>query len=269
MGTPNVETKRREALSPAELARSVEELRLLKTRAFNLEVAKIEAQQQASGGKAGDRRLLEAEQEQARQMLDTKYQKIERILQALISFLKDIAPKKELEAKLAAESERLKKLDEEIKIQRKVIDHEQESMDKEKAELQERQAAFREDSNRLQQQLQKLDVVNRAKELDVRQKELEDKLAAYKEEISTLTRQRGELNRDFDQLGQQRAGLDREAEALKIARESLFQEKSAMADAVAKEMAATFEAFVRDMLKENQETPAPPEKKDDDEVTWS
>ena len=55
--------------------------------------------------------------------------------------------------------------------------------------------------------------------------------------------------RPADSLGTKRAELDAEGESLATERLSLGKQKSAMAEAVAREMALTFEAFVRDMLK--------------------
>ena len=70
-----------------------------------------------------------------------------------------------------------------------------------------------------------------------------------------MRRDRDELNKDFDKLGEKKAELDNEEEHLVTERSELSTAKRAMADVVAKEMAATFEAFVRDMLR-----PPPPEE---------
>ena len=67
--------------------------------------------------------------------------------------------------------------------------------------------------------------------------------------MAQVQKDREEINKDADSLGTKRAELDAEGESLATERLSLGKQKAAMAEAVAHEMALTFEAFVRDMLK--------------------
>ena len=79
--------------------------------------------------------------------------------------------------------------------------------------------------------------------------------------MATLAKHRDELNKDFDNLGLKRAELDSETEDLQKGHAELGIAKAKMADVVAKEMALTFESFVRDMLKNPEPRPEDPATK--------
>ena len=74
--------------------------------------------------------------------------------------------------------------------------------------------------------------------------------------MATLVKMREEFYHDMDQLGEKRAQFEREAEKLAKDREELRLARASMADVVAKEMALTFESFVRDMLRPQPQEPA-------------
>jgi uncharacterized coiled-coil DUF342 family protein len=96
--------------------------------------------------------------------------------------------------------------------------------------------------------------VKRAGELDQARADLDLKIQAFDHETALIAKERDELNKDFDKLGQKRAELDAEQEKLAAERATLQDAKRSMAEVVAKEFGATFEAFVRDMLRPPQES---------------
>ena len=113
-----------------------------------------------------------------KELLNAKYQKLEANLQSLSRFLKDLEPRKELEARLAAQEEKLRKLEEELTIRRKVLTHEQEELEQGKDLAKAAEDALKTKEREIQEKLKNVDVVKRAKELDAQQSELEGKLTA-------------------------------------------------------------------------------------------
>jgi len=258
----------------SDFLKALDELKLLKSRSHSQDLARLEEQhlqamenavkdvhKRARSGspeeitrlQAEARRFVEAEHERTKEMLASKYQKLDGGLISLTIFLKELGPIKEVEARLAALEDRLKKEQDELNIQRKVIGREQEELDHDKNLIRTSQIAVKEKQKELDAKLTNLDVVRRAKELEVLRMELDGKLKAFGAEEATLEHERQQLNIDFDKLGQKKAEMEKEAERLTKERSELGQAKASMADVVAKEMALTFESFVRDMLK-----PQPP-----------
>lgn len=253
-----------------DFVKLIEELKSLKNRSQSLDLAKLEDQhtqardaalkaveKKAGRGNSEDivrlqqeaKKIVEAEHERSKEILVSKFQKIDAGLAALSRFLQELAPVKELEARVHDQEAKLKKMEEELRVQRKVLAHEQEELERDKSLFEAQESALNTRQKELEAKLTNLEVVQRAEELNQMQQELEEKLKAYDHEMAQVQRQRDDLMKDFDKMGEKRAELDAEGEALATERLTLGRQKAAMADAVAKEMALTFEAFVRDMLR--------------------
>lgn len=281
-GAPTSDTQKLpRVLTAPDFLKLIEELKALKSRSYTLDLQKIEEQnahqreqalkdveRRAGRGnpaesqrlQAESRKIVEMELERSKELLQSKFSKVEQGLAALSRFLTDLGPVRELESKLAGQDQQLRKLDDELRVQRKVLAHEQEEFDRDKQLFESAKAALNERQGELDAQLKNLNVVARAKELDLVRDELEEKIKAFEHEMAQITRDRDELNKDFDKLGEKKAELDNEGERLTTERSELSNAKRAMADVVAKEMAATFEAFVRDMLRPPPPEQAPPEE---------
>ena len=271
-----------------EVSKLIEELKSLKNRSQSLDLAKLEDQhnqardaaikdvEKRAGRNASQdivrlqaeaKKIVEAEHERSKEILVAKFQKIDQGLAGLTRFLQELGPVKEMEARVHEQEARLKKLEDDLRVQRKVLAHEQEELERDKALFETQENALNTRQKELEKKLANLEVAKRAEELNQRETDLEEKVKAFEHEMSQTEHQRAELNRDFDQLGEKRAELDQEGEALAAERLTLGRQKAAMADAVAKEMALTFEAFVRDMLRPAaesapiEEPPAAPEPK--------
>jgi predicted nuclease with TOPRIM domain len=260
-----------EKIRTPDFQKFLDEVRALKNRLHSLELARLEEARQgaldASDNEAGRRtkggspeevlkiqhearRYVDAEHENSKTILAAKYDKFDSTLQALSLHLGDLAPLRELESRQAAEGERLKKIGDELRVRREVVAHEEEDASRNKDLLAVAESALRQREALVRSKLANLDVVRRAQELDRQKEELESKLTAYESEAKEIVRHREELNRDFDQLGQKRAELDRDAEALSEMREKLSEERKNMVGTVSREMAMTFESFIRDLLKQ-------------------
>jgi chromosome segregation ATPase len=253
-----------------EFVKLIEELKSLKNRSQSLDLAKLEDQhnlardsaikdveKKVGRGSSQDivrlqneaKKIVDAEHERSKEILVAKFSKIDTGLGTLARFLADLGPVKELESRVHEQELRLKKMEEELRIQRKVLAHEQEELERDKSLFEAQEGAVNQRQKELDARLMNLEVVKRAKELDQQQADLEAKLKAFDHEMSQVEKDREEINRDADQLGAARADLDAEGERLATERLSMGKQKAAMAEAVAHEMALTFEAFVRDMLK--------------------
>ncbi|HZE99306.1 MAG TPA: hypothetical protein VE981_20040 [Planctomycetota bacterium] len=258
------------APAPHEWVRLIEELKSLKNRSQSLDLGKLEDQhnqardaaikaveKKVGRGSSEDivrlqsesKKIVDAEHERSKEILVAKFQKIDTGLAALSRFLQELGPVKELEARVHEQEIRLKKMEEELRVQRKVLAHEQEELERDKSLFEAQETAINQRQKELDARMMNLEVVKRAKELDQLQSEVEGKLKAFEHEMSQVQKDRDELNKDADSLGTKRAELDAEGESLATERLSLGKQKAAMAEAVAHEMALTFEAFVRDMLK--------------------
>jgi chromosome segregation ATPase len=252
----------------------LDEIKLLKSRIYNQEVQRLEAerdqqfensgkdaQKRAKSGSPEEimrlqseaRRVVEADHERTKEMLAAKYQKIDTGILQLTQFLKELGPIKETESRLAALEEKLRKEQDELNVQRKVLGREQEEFDRDKELIRTSQLAMRDKQKELDAKAANLDVVKRARELDALKKDLDVKVGAYNAEMATLSKMREEFYRDMDQLGEKKAEVEKEAEKIVKEREEIKTARASMADVVAKEMALTFESFVRDMLR-----PQPP-----------
>lgn len=272
--------------STHEFVKLIEELKALKARSQSLDLAKLEDQhnqardaaakaveKKVGRGSSEDivrlqaesKKIVDAEHERSKEILVAKFQKIDQGLAALSRFLGELGPVKQLEAQVHEQEARLKKMEEELRVQRKVLAHEQEELERDKGLFESQQEALTQKKRELDAKIANLDVVKRAKELDAIQKDLDEKLKAFDHEMAQVQKDREEINRDADNLGAKRAELDDEGERLATERLALGKQKSAMAEAVAHEMALTFEAFVRDMLKPAAEAaevePAPDTKR--------
>jgi chromosome segregation ATPase len=270
-----------------EFVKLIEELKSLKNRSQSLDLGKLEDQhtqardaaikaveKKVGRGSSDDiirlqqeaKKIVEAEHERSKEILISKFQKIDTGLAALSRFLMELGPVKDMESRVHDQEAKLKKMEEELRVQRKVLAHEQEELERDKSLFEAQEGALNTRQKELESKLANLEVVKRAEELNAMQQELEEKFAAYDHEMAQTQHQRDELNRDFDKMGEKRAELDAEGEALATERLTLGRQKAAMADAVAKEMALTFEAFVRDMLRpaaegaplQDPHHPAPP-----------
>ncbi|HXG60159.1 MAG TPA: hypothetical protein VNO22_02185 [Planctomycetota bacterium] len=253
-----------------DFLRLIDELRALKTRLMGLELARLEEeydQQRTAAAKAAEkrartgapeeilrlqaeaRRIVDAELERSKEILNARYQKVDLGLTALGQFLQTVGPLKEWESRLAAQEDRLRKLEDEINIRRKVMTREQEELERDRQLLAAAEESFKKRSQELEARLAQLDVVARAKQLDEIQKDLEGKIAAYDAEMTALVRAREEMNRDTELLGRRRAELDAEAERLREERRQIEQTKAALAREVARELGAALEKFALSLLE--------------------
>jgi hypothetical protein len=279
MAPPTQDTAKIERMDKfrvADFLKLLDEFRLLRSRSYNQDLTRMEEQHQqaleSAGKDAGKRarsgspeevqrlqqearRFVDAEHERTKEMLASKFQKLDAGLLSLTQFLKELGPIKEVEARLGSMEDRLRKEQDELNVQRKVIGREQEELDHDKELIRTSQLALKEKQKELDTKLANLDVVKRAKELDVLRDELDVKLKAFGEEEAKLVHERTQLNLDFDKLGVKRAELEKAEESLVTEREELRRAKTSMADVVAKEMALTFESFVRDMLRPQEKEP--------------
>ena len=285
MGPPQLEPGRvappAGPLKAADFAKLIEELKALKTRSHSLDLQRLEESQKAEleqamkaaekrvkgGGaellkaQAEERRIAESKHQRDKELLAAKFSKLDQNLQALGSFLAQAAPAKEAELRNYDRDAQLRKAEEELNVQRKVFAREQDELEQEKGLLRTAEGKVREREKELQAKMANLDLVKRAKELDAKAEEVEAKLKAYGEQEALLEKQRNELNRDFDKLGEKRAELDGEAEHLEAERADLTKQKAGLGDAVAHEMALTFEAFLKDLVRSGEikaAAPAPP-----------
>lgn len=264
------ETLRREKDKVADFLKLIEELRAMKTRLQTLDLQRLEEQHRLamesqvkvmekrarpSGPEEFQRiqmearRVVDADNERSREILALKFQKLDAGLLGLQNLIQNLAPQKETEDRLRAQEEDLKKSAEELNVRKKVFAREMEEVEREKKLLQAAEDALTQKTREVDAMLANLDVVRRAQELDQHQAELDGKLKAYQEEMSLLARERDGLNRDFEKQGETRAEIEKESERIQEERRKLDEEKKAMVETVAREMAATFEAFVRDMLR--------------------
>jgi chromosome segregation ATPase len=264
-------------LKAADLAKLIEELKALKTRSYSLDLQRLEESQKAeldsamkaaekrvrTGGadllkaQAEERRIAESKHQRDKELLAAKFSKLDASLQALAAFLQQAGPAKEQELRLFDREAQVRKSEEELNVQRKVFAREQDELEQEKQLLHAAESKLAEREKELTAKLANLDLVRRAKELDARSEEIESKLKAYGEQEALLEKQRSELNRDFDKLGQKRAELDAEAEHLEAERADLTKQKAGLGDAVAHEMAMTFEAFLKDLVRSGEIKSAP------------
>lgn len=253
-----------------DLIRLIDELRAMKTRLMGLELARLEeeySEQRAAAAKAAEkrartgapeeilrlqseaRRIVDAELERSKEILNARYQKVDFGLTALGQFLQTVGPLKELEARLAAQEDKLRKLEDEINVRRKVMAREHEELERDRQLLAAAEDSLKKRSQELEARLANLDVVARARELDEARKDLDAKIAAYDGEMTSLVRAREEINRDTELLGRKRAELDAEAERLREERRQLEQAKAALAREVAREMGAALEKFALSLLQ--------------------
>lgn len=241
-----------------DLARLEGEHALELDRAFKAaeKRAKVRTPEELERLKVEERRIAEQTHEQNKEFLRSKFQKLDANLIALGQFLQTLVPVKESEARLAGEAERLRKTEEELGIQRKVLAHEQEELERDRGLFRAAQQALSTRQQELEGKLANLDLVRRAAALDLLREDLDGKLSAYGEQEALLEKQRLELNQDFDRLGQKRAEMEGDLERLQEERKAQAFEKARLTDVVARELASTFERYVREVLR-----PAPPPAK--------
>lgn len=264
------ETARSNKERVTDFLKLIEDLRAIKTRSYTAEIQRLDEQhrvaldsaiknleRRARGAGPEElhklqleaRRVVDADLERSREILALKYQKLDAGLNALQHLLKDLAPFWEMEERLRTQEEALRKIDEELNSRRKIADREREELERDRNLLQAAEEALGKKSQELDAKLANLDVVHRARELDQLQEDLNGKLRAYQEQMALLMREREELNRDFEKQGEKKAEIEKEMEKLQEERRRLQEEKKNLADTVAREMAATFEAYVRDLLR--------------------
>ncbi|HEX7900541.1 MAG TPA: hypothetical protein VF950_22440 [Planctomycetota bacterium] len=250
----------------------LEELKALKQRSYTLDLQRLEdsqrqeldaamkaAEKRVKGGgvellkaQAEERRIAESKHLRDKELLNAKFQKLDQTLSGLGLFLGQLGPVKDLELKIREQEAALKKQEEELNVQRKVFAREKDDLEVERNLLRESEAKLVEREKILEDGLKNLDVVARSKELEQLREDLDAKLKAYMDGEALLEKQREELNSDADKLGEARAEVDRVVEQLEAERDGLRKQKADMADAVAKDMARTFEGLIRDLLKERE-----------------
>jgi hypothetical protein len=264
---------------PMDFQKLLEELKALKQRSYQLDLQRLEESQRQEleaamkaaekrvkvGGvellkaQAEERRIAESKHVRDKELLNAKFQKLDQTLSGFGLFLGAMVPVKEMEARVAEREALLKKQEEELNVQRKVFAREKDELEAERSLMRAGEGQLAERERALEAKANSLDVAARAKELDQLREDLDAKLKAYMDGQAALEKQRDELNKDFDKLGEARAEVDRAVEELDAEREAMRKEKKDMADAVAKDMARTFEGFIRDMLTERaQEQAAKP-----------
>src|SRR5260221_440953 len=134
-----------------DFVKLIEELKSLKNRSQSLDLGKLEDQhnqardsaikaveKKAGRGDSGDivrlqseaKKIVDAEHERSKEILISKFQKIDQGLAALSRFLQDLGPVKDLESRVHEQEGRLKKMEEELRVQRKVLAHEQEELER-------------------------------------------------------------------------------------------------------------------------------------------
>lgn len=270
---PSETLKLHEKDKVADFLKLVDELRSLKNRLHNLDLARLQDQHHSAlegALKAAERqtrtgspeelqriqqeakRFVDADLERSKEILASKFQKLDYGLASLASFLQTLGPLKEYEAKLAEREERARRLEEEVNVQLKVQAGEGEELERERGLLKAAEEGLEKLQQELQARLANLDVAKRAEELDAVRKDLDEKLKAYEVEVAALVRQREELNRDFDRLAEKRAELEEEAGRVAQERRKLEEEGRRLSDVVAREMATNFEAFIREMLQDRK-----------------
>ncbi|HLY74927.1 MAG TPA: hypothetical protein VKU80_12480, partial [Planctomycetota bacterium] len=137
-----------------DFVKLIEELKSLKNRSQSLDLAKLEDQhnqardaavkaveKKAGRGDSGDivrlqseaKKIVDAEHERSKEILVAKFQKIDQGLASLARFLQELGPVKELESRVHEQEGRLKKMEEELRVQRKVLAHEQEELERDKS----------------------------------------------------------------------------------------------------------------------------------------
>src|SRR6185436_17847869 len=184
------------ALNLHDLGRLIEELKSLKNRSQSLDLAKLEDQhnqardaaikqveKKANRGDSGDivrlqaeaKKIVDAEHERSKEILVSKFQKIDVGLAQLARFLQELGPVKEMESRVHEQEARLKKMEEELRVQRKVLAHEQEELERDKSLFEAQENAISQRQKELDAKLANLEVVKRAKELDQQQNDLEAK----------------------------------------------------------------------------------------------
>lgn len=265
------DTSRLERVRTPDLGKFLEEVRALKVRLITLEIARLEGERQAaieSALKDASRKskspeekeklqleakkYAEAEFERSKQMLLAKFEKFDHTLTAVGHFFQSMGPVQEMEAKLAGEKEQIRKQLDELNVQKKVHAHEVEQLENDRALLKTGEENLAARIREVDQKLADLDVARRAEELDQVKADLDGKIKAYEAQMEEVVRAREEVNRDFDKMGEQRAQIDRDLERLNERQEKLDREKKNLVETVAREMAASLEAFVKDMLVEKK-----------------
>ncbi len=275
------------SFKPTDFSKLLEELKALKQRSYTLDLQKLEesyrqeldaamksAEKRVRGGgaellkaQAEERRITESKHLRDKELLTAKFARLDQTLLSLGSFLTSVGPTRDMESRLHEREASFKKQEDDLNVQRKVFAREKDELEEERRVLKEAQAKLQERERELQKKMDNLDFARRARELDQLQEDFEEKVKSFGEQEAALAKQREELNRDIDKLGEARADVDRVVEGLEVERAQMQRQKAGMADVVAKEMAATFEAFVRDMLKESAAAeaakPSPAPKKAD------
>jgi hypothetical protein len=261
---------RREKDKVTDFLKLVDELRAMKMRLQTLDIQRLEEQyrlgmenqvkimerrSRATGPEdlqriqLEARRVVDADHERSREILASKFHKLDGGLISLQNLLQNLSPQKEAEDHLHAQEEELKKSAEEMNVRKKVFAREMEEVERDKKLLQAAEEALVQKTRDVDAKLANLDVIRRAEELDQIKADLDAKIKAFEEQGTILAKERDELNKDFERQGEKRAEVEKESERVQEERRKLEEEKRSMAETVAREMAATFEAFVKDMFR--------------------
>src|SRR5262249_36782516 len=198
----------------ADFMKLIEELKALKNRSQSLDLAKLEDQhtqardaalkaveKKAGRGDSGEivrlqneaKKIVEAEHERSKEILVAKFQKIDAGLAALSRFLQELGPVKDIESRAHDQAAQLTQHEDDLRVQRKVLAHEQEELERDKGLFEEKVNALNQREKELEARMKNLDVVKRAAELDQQQRDFEEKLKAFDHEMAQVEHERSEL----------------------------------------------------------------------------
>lgn len=234
------------------LIRVVEDLRALKNRVLAQELARLEEDRarsiagaareaESSKGRLSPeeaRRYAEAECDRNREMVETRFARLEAGIAALEEHVKESVSVEEHRRQLELISRTLEEKSAKIEADRATLDRRMKEFEEKYRGLVAERMLATEKNRDLETRLKDTDLVERAKLLEEREVEVRGQVKTYNEEMKTLARMREELNRDFDNLGRMRAELDQEQDQLASAKKA---EGAAPAAAVT---AATVEEIV-------------------------
>lgn len=213
-----------------EWPRLLEEIRSLRNRVYNAELARLQESKAADleramkdarnssnpdlkKASAEMKKLVEDEHERTKQMLDSKFGRLDAELVRLGDHFTSCASLNDGEAKAEQEIEALRQ-----KVKQRDVEI-----------LELRKLAGELDARLASGELDK-----KKKEIDEREADLRQKIQAYGDEMNQLSKQREELDKDARQLGERRAEIDKASANLK--------------EEVVQAMVTAFEGFARKLL---------------------
>lgn len=204
----------------------VDEIRTLRNRVYQIELGRLEeskaadlerAMKEARNSSNPDlkkasaemKRLVEDEHERTKQMLESKFARLDGELTRLTDHFGSCSSLPENESEIEGLRRKLEQRDSEIVELRKLV-------------------------SELDAKLASGELEKRKKELEEREGDLRQRIQAYGDEMNQLSKQREELDKDAQQLGQRRAEIDKASANLK--------------EEVVQAMVTAFEGFARKLL---------------------